>query len=193
MLKQFWKIMLCTLVLCTLFSSFASAASLESKKEELRNKTERTLIKLYQIKPSAEDIIENAPGYAVFNNTGFKLGILGSSHGRGMAVNNETDEEVYMKMQEFQAGLGLGIKEYAVIFVFGSEKLWRDFTTNGWEFGAQASASIDDGVNGESIDGALNVSPGIWMYQMTTKGLALELAVKGTNYFRDKSFYKNEK
>ena len=125
--------------------------------------------------------------YAVFNNTGFKLGILGSSHGRGMAVNNLTGEKVYMKMKEYQAGLGLGIKEYAIIFVFTDSDSLNSFVQKGWSFGAQATAVADDGISGGALEGAIHVDNGVWMYQMTTKGLAAELAVKGTNYYRDKN------
>jgi len=29
------------------------------------------------------------------------------------------------------------------------------------------------------------VAPGVWLYQLTDNGLALELTAKGTKYFRD--------
>ena len=187
------RIAVCVSLCLCLFTAVVSAASLEERKQELRDKTAATLTRLYQQEPQAQYVIENCAGYAVFNNTGVKLGLFGSAHGRGMAVNNATGEEVYMRMGEYQAGLGLGVKEYAVIFVFGYEEAWDDFVKSGWKFDGQATAAADDGVNGGSMEGALNIGDGIWMYQMTTKGLALELAVKGTEYYRDKSFYKENK
>ena len=186
--KHLGRITLCLLLLCTVFISAASAASIEERKTELRQKTTDTLQRLYQKQPSAQNAIERSAGYAVFNNTGFKLGILGSSHGRGMAINRQTGQEVFMRMQEYQAGFGLGVKEYAAIFVFGNEEVWDQFVNAGWKFGGDATASADDGVNGDSLQGSLIVAPGIWLYQMTTKGLALELAVRGTNYYRDHDF-----
>ena len=176
------------LMLCVLMVSVVSAASLEERKTELREKTVATLDKLYERQPSARNAIEQAAGYAVFNNTGYKLGLFGSSHGRGMAINNGSGQEVFMRMQEYQAGFGLGVKEYAAIFVFGNEEVWNQFVNAGWKFGGDATASADDGVNGDSLQGSLIVAPGIWLYQMTTKGLALELAVRGTNYYRDHDF-----
>ena len=189
MRNPFLKVAVCLFVLLTLIISTVSAASLEGKKRELRQKTLVTLDKLYQKQPSARSAIKNSAGYAVFNNTGFKLGVIGGAHGRGMAVNNQSGQEVFMKMKEFQAGLGLGIKEYALIFVFASQDAWESFVDNGWEFGGQATAAVKDGVNGDSMQGAISVTPEIWMYQMTTKGLALELAVKGTKYYKDSDFY----
>jgi hypothetical protein len=35
------------------------------------------------------------------------------------------------------------------------------------------------------MQGALAVSPGIWLYQITDAGLALELTANGTKYYKD--------
>jgi hypothetical protein len=35
------------------------------------------------------------------------------------------------------------------------------------------------------LAGAVSVMPGVWLYQMTDDGLALELTAKGTKYYRD--------
>jgi hypothetical protein len=60
------------------------------------------------------------------------------------------------------------------------------FIHSGWELGAQASgaakASEDRGL---SAEGALAVAPGVWVYQLTDAGLALELTAKGTKYYKD--------
>ena len=41
--------------------------------------------------------------------------------------------------------------------------------------------------SGEGLDlaGAVSVSPGVWLYQLTDEGIAAELTVKGTKYYRD--------
>ena len=31
----------------------------------------------------------------------------------------------------------------------------------------------------------MSVAPGVWLYQLTDKGLALELTAKGTKYYKD--------
>jgi hypothetical protein len=33
--------------------------------------------------------------------------------------------------------------------------------------------------------GAVSVSDGVWMYQLTDKGLAAEITAKSTKYFKD--------
>jgi hypothetical protein len=42
-----------------------------------------------------------------------------------------------------------------------------------------------------SRQGAASVSDGIWMYQMTDKGLALEITAKGTKYSKDDDLNKS--
>lgn len=185
MKRSIWQVCLCLVMLLTVFSSTVAAESGDKERQELRQKTADSLARLYQVQPGARNIIENSAGYAVFNNTGFKLGIFGSSHGRGMAINNETNREVFMKMNEMNIGLGLGIKEFCVIFVFEDQAGWNKFVDSGWEFGGDATAAVRDGVGGDSMQGALSVSSGVWMYQLTTKGLALEMSVKGTRYYKN--------
>ena len=57
----------------------------------------------------------------------------------------------------------------------------------------KAEMSATDGVNGDSFEGAIQVAPGIWVYQLTTKGLSMSLALKGTNYYRDKEMNGDKK
>ena len=46
-----------------------------------------------------------------------------------------------MKMLEVQAGLGMGVKKFKVIFVFDTQKAFDDFVNSGWEFGGETSAA----------------------------------------------------
>jgi hypothetical protein len=36
-----------------------------------------------------------------------------------------------------------------------------------------------------ALQGVLSASPGVWLYQFTDTGLALELTAKGTKYYKD--------
>jgi hypothetical protein len=38
---------------------------------------------------------------------------------------------------------------------------------------------------GAALQGAVSVAPGVWMYQLTDKGLALDLTGKGTKEYKD--------
>jgi lipid-binding SYLF domain-containing protein len=100
-------------------------------------------------------------------------------------VNNATKKRTYMKMVEIQAGLGIGVKKFRLVWVFEHQKDLDDFVESGWELGGQTTAAAQVSGEGESFQGAMSVSPGIWLYQLTDDGLALELTAKGTKYYRD--------
>ena len=159
--------------------------SKEAKQNEVKKKSQETLAKLYKVLPSAQKAVEGAAGYAVFSNFGMKLGLAGGGSGKGMAVDNQTKKTTYMKMVELQAGLGLGVKKFSVVWVFEKQDALNKFVDSGWELGGQSSAAAKTGDKGGSLAGAMSVSPGVWLYQLVDKGLALELTAKGTKYFKD--------
>lgn len=171
------------LILATAFAVFAE--SKEEKQAKARKKAAETLQKLYKQHPTAQAAIKKAVGYAVFNNGGAKILIAGGGRGTGIAVDNSTQKVTYMKMREIQAGLGMGVKKFSVIFVFETKKAFDDFIDGNWEFGGQTTAAAKTGSGGGSLQGAGVVSDGVWMYQMTDKGVALELTAKSTKYSKD--------
>lgn len=152
---------------------------------EIRTNTQKILERLYKAQPAAKTAVANGAGYAVFSNTGVKILFAGSGKGEGMAINNQTKKEIFMKMVELQAGLGFGVKKFSLIFVFDNDKVLDSFINSGWEFGGQATAAAKTGDKGAAMTGASSVSDGIWLYQMTDKGLAAEITVKSTKYYKD--------
>jgi len=159
----------------------------EKKRNDIRKLAKNTLERLYEMTPGAEEAIEDAAGYAVFNNFGLKIFIAGGGRGSGIAVDNSTGEEIFMNMLEVQAGLGMGVKKFSLVWVFETESALDHFVNSGWELGAQASAAakVNDDA-GAALQGAMAVAPGVWLYQLTDAGLALELTAKGTKYYKDK-------
>jgi lipid-binding SYLF domain-containing protein len=157
----------------------------EKEQKEIRTNTQKILQRLYKAQPAAKTAVEQGAGYAVFSNTGVKILFAGSGKGKGIAVNNKTSKETFMKMVELQAGLGMGVKKFSVIFVFDNDKVLNGFINSGWEFGGQATAAATTGEKGGSMAGATSVSNGVWMYQMTDKGLAAEITAKSTKYYKD--------
>ena len=74
-----------------------------------------TLQKLYDVHPSAQGAIQNAYGYAVFDNSDIQLGLIGGGSGNGLAIINSTGGEIFMKTGEGSVGIGLGVKNYKLI------------------------------------------------------------------------------
>jgi lipid-binding SYLF domain-containing protein len=157
----------------------------DKERTEIRKMAQEKLKNLYKVQPSAEDVVRRGYGYAVFSNTGVKILVAGSGKGKGLAVNNRTQQETFMKMFELQAGLGIGVKKFTLVFVFENEKAFNGFVTSGWEFGGQATAAAKTSDKGGATAGAVSVSDGVWLYQLTDKGLALELSLKSTKFSKD--------
>ena len=163
----------------------AWGASKAEKQKEVQKVSRETLARLYKAQPSAKKAVEGAAGYAVFSNFGMKIFVAGGGSGSGMAVDNKTKKATYMKMVEVQAGLGMGVKKFRVVFVFDTQKALNDFVNSGWEFGGQTTAAAKAGDQGAALTGAVSVAPGVWMYQLTDTGLAAEITGKGTKYYKD--------
>ena len=176
MKKRKWAFTL--LVSFFMISLVASPAGAASKKERARNDIRKMaqgiLERLYKAQPKAKKVVKNAAGYAVFSNFGMKIFLLGGGKGEGLAHNNRTGKDTFMKMVEIQGGLGLGIKKFAVIWVFGKEADFKKFIDTGVELGAQYTAAAKDAREGGSLAGAITICPGVLLYQLTDKGLALE-------------------
>jgi len=163
----------------------AWGASKADKQKEVQKVSRETLARLYKAQPSAKKAVEGAAGYAVFSNFGMKILVAGGGSGSGLAFDNKTKKATYMKMVEVQAGLGMGIKKFRVVFVFETQKALNDFVNSGWEFGGQTTAAAKSGDQGLALSGAVSVAPGVWMYQLTDTGLAAEITGKGTKYYKD--------
>jgi lipid-binding SYLF domain-containing protein len=181
------KSLLCLFTVAAMFGSApdVQAATKEAQRAEVRKVAQQTLARLYRLQPAARGAIEKSAGYATFSNFGMKLLVAGGGKGEGVAVNNTTKQETFMKMIEVQAGLGFGIKKFRLVWVFETPTAFDNFVNSGWELGAQTTAAAQLSGQGAWATGAMSISPGVWLYQLTDDGLALELTAKGTKYYKD--------
>jgi lipid-binding SYLF domain-containing protein len=152
---------------------------------QVREMAQDALSALYEIAPGARKVVERSAGYAVFSTFGVKLFFAGGTTGKGMVVNHRTGRQTFMKMVQVQGGLGFGVNQNRLIFVFTNEQALRNFINQGWEFGGQLNLSAMAGGQGGMFSGAAAVSPGVYLYQLTQTGLAATLTVGGTKFFKD--------
>ena len=142
----------------------------DKARSEVRKAAEAALAAVYKVQPDARKAVQAAAGYAAFSNFGVKILVAGTT---------------YMKMAEIQAGIGFGVKKFKLVWVFDTEAALDKFVNSGWEIGAQATASAKAGDKGAAYQGAVSVSPGVWLYQVSGDSLAVELTAKGTKYYKD--------
>lgn len=172
------------LAVILLAGGLASAGdSPDKKREKTRKMATAALEDLYKLQPTSREAIQKSAGYAVFNNVGTNLLLVSTARGAGLAVNSKTKQETFMKMISAGAGLGMGVKDYRVIFAFENEKALANFLNSGWSGSGQADAAAKTGKSGGAYSGAAMVEPGVWVYQITKKGLALQVTLQGTKYY----------
>lgn len=164
----------------------------EKKRKKTRKMSAQTLEELNKLQPTSKEAIQKAAGYAVFNNMGANVLLLSTARGAGIAVNNGTKQETFMKMISAGAGLGIGVKDYRVVFVFEEADALNRFLNSGWSGSAQTDAAAKVGKSGAAYSGAVEVDPGIWVYQITKNGLALQLTLQGTKYYKDGELNKQD-
>lgn len=163
----------------------SQAASAEEQRSEIRKMRKDTLAQLYKVHPAARANIQKAAGYAVFSNVGINLIFLSAAGGSGVAHDNRSGKDIYMKMVSGGIGIGLGVKDFRGIFVFSNRKAFRQFVDSGWEASAQADAAAKSGDKGGAAAGAITVAPGVELYQLTKNGLALQATIQGTKYYKN--------
>ena len=153
-------------------------------RQQVREMSQDALATLYEAAPGTRRVIDRAAGYAVFSTFGIKLFFAGGTTGKGMVVNQRTQRQTFMNMVQVQGGLGFGVNQNRLIFVFTNEQALRNFVNQGWEFGSQANLSAMAGGQGAQFSGAAAVSPGVYVYQLTNTGLSATITVSGTKYFK---------
>lgn len=155
----------------------------EQRQSILAMKNE-VLSELFRRKPDVEQQIASAPGYAVFSNANVNLVLASFGGGYGVARDNRSGEQTYMKMGEIGVGLGLGVKDFRLVFVFHDETAMRRFIDKGWSLGAQADAAAKASDKGVAAGGEISVD-NMTIYQLTESGLALQATIKGTHFWKD--------
>jgi lipid-binding SYLF domain-containing protein len=165
--------------------SSKEAKANSDKRAAIRKESQATLAKLYKAKPGAKAAVDKAAGYAAFDNFGMNLFVISTASGKGMVVDKASKKQTFMKMVSGGVGLGLGAKDFRVVFVFETKKGLTDFINSGWDADAHAEASAKAGQKGGAYEGAVSIAPGVWVYQITETGLALQATLQGTKYYKD--------
>ena len=162
-----------------------SGTTTAEKRTAVHTMRTETLAKLYELHPAARQEIRKAAGYGVFSNVGVNLILLSAGTGWGVVRDNATGKDVHMRMASGGIGLGLGAKDFRGVFVFTTKEALARFVEDGWDASGQADAAAKSGDKGDAYASAIDVAPGIKLYQITEHGLALQATIQGTKYWRD--------
>ena len=126
----------------------------------------------------------NCYGYAVFPTIGKGGFGIGGAHGSGRvyAHGAHTGDA---SMTQVTVGFQFGGQAYSMIVFFEDERAYKEFTSGGFEFGAQATAvAITAGASAQAATTGASASAGTSEKHTKTagayeKGMAVFTAVKG--------------
>lgn len=184
-MKQLMKLFALVLLLSLSACLAPQGDSPEQKRAAINNMHDETLAQLYQQRATARDVISKAAGYAVFSNVNAQYFIVGGGGGYGVAVDRSSGHKTYMKMVQGGLGLGLGVQDVRVVFVFHSARSYMNFVNKGWEFGGQADAAAKARDKGVAATGEVSIDSETSMYTMSESGLMAKVNLAGTKYWRD--------
>jgi lipid-binding SYLF domain-containing protein len=195
--------------LAVLAASCASprGATIEDKRSFVRKMRDRTLEQLYEASPEMRAKIAQAAGYAVFSNINFHLLAVSGGDGYGIAVDQRSGKETFMRVAAVGGGPGIAMRDFRTVFVFRDGEALDRFVESGWHFVAETGASAVSSDRGGSATALAHVSAGgdqaatmgaeatgaadaatgegVEVYQITQAGLALHAAMLGTRYAKD--------
>jgi len=182
------RILVPVFLLATLLAGCATtgAGTPAEQRESILVMQNQVLEELYRQKPDVRQQIASAPGYAVFSNANINLVLASFGGGYGVAKDNRSGKYTFMKMGEVGVGLGLGVKDFRLVFVFHDQAAMRRFIDKGWSLGAQADAAAKASDKGAAAGGEITVDD-MTIYQITESGLALQATIKGTHFWKDEA------
>lgn len=157
----------------------------EKERKEIQEARANALASLYEANPKAKQQIAQSRGYAVFSNMGVNLILLSTQRGGGVLRDNRSGKDTYMRMLSAGGGVGLGVKQFAAIFIFHTDAALDGFREDGWDFSAQADANLESADQGEGMETAATVMPGTTLYQITEAGVAAQVTLQGTKFWAD--------
>ena len=150
------------------------------KRATVRQQSTNMLNQLFATNPQLRTTISNAVGYATFSQVNVNLLLLSTANGYGMVVNNQTGKQTFMRMASLGYGVGAGIRDLRVIFVFTDTNVMNQFVNQGWQFGGQADMAA--AYQNKGVSASQNVNAGV-NYEDGTVALGgtTDLAAQGNS------------
>ena len=156
------------------------------KRASVRQMRDQTIRDLKAEQPAASGLLDKSVGYAAFTSIGTNLGFVSTARGYGVLRDKRSGGDTYMEMLSLGGGLGVGVKDFRVIFIFTDAEAMDRFVEQGLDFGGQAEAAAqtaeDEGIDLGAAENVEGVAAKVHVFQMTEAGLALQATLQGTQF-----------
>jgi lipid-binding SYLF domain-containing protein len=138
--------------------------STAEKKANIRKQRDEMLAQLYATNPDMKKVLKKAAGYATFKQVNVNLFLLATANGYGVVMDNKAGRDTFMRMASLGGGIGAGLKDVRVIFIFHDPQVMKQFVREGWQVGGQADAAAkyqDTGISAEqNVKGGVSFRDG---------------------------------
>ena len=161
----------------------ATGSTPEAKKTNARKDTTEALAEIYADHPGAKSAIARSKGYLVC--TGSDSYLFAASTGGGICTFHAGGKVDYYRFASLGAGVGIGFKKVAFLYVFQTNAAIKRFVEEGWDAGVRAEASArheDEG--GQAATNTSYDVDGVRIYQSAIWGAAAQATVQGYKFWR---------
>lgn len=138
---------------------------------------EESLAQLVKQSPEVQAALDAAKGYAVVQERGLKLPLIGGEAGWGVVVDKESGKRTYVKQRGFELGAGWGARVVRVISIFSTKEAVAAACDGGFEFSAGAEAGAKAGDVGGGVGGGASTGEGVTVYVLLENGAAATATV----------------
>lgn len=161
----------------------ATGSTPEAKKTNARKEAASALNEIYADHPSAKSAIANSKGYLVC--TGNDNYLFAAASGGGICTFHKGGKVDYYRFASLGAGVGIGFKKVAFLYVFQTDAALKRFLDGGWDAGARAEASARHKDEGGQLAANTSIDVnGVRIYQSAIWGAAAQATVQGYKFWR---------
>lgn len=165
-------------------------AQKEAKRRSLLKMADDTLKDFYAMDPGIKSKVEDAYGYAVFDDYIYNAVFYVAGQGSGVAFKNPKREPLYMLMLRAGTGPGVGYTKFRQLLIIKNETTYKEMTMVGLDVEASANATFKVGDYGGSqlYNGSFN--PYLEVYTITDAGIDLQANWGGVELLQDRGLNK---
>ncbi|MCL1094680.1 hypothetical protein [Shewanella kaireitica] len=138
---------ICALLLQACSTSI-SHNDIEKVRNEIQTNSKALIKELTEAYPELPNQLANATAYVTINMSNYGLSIVGGGTGIGALFDNEDGSIIYVDIQRFNFGLGLGYSNYEALVLFNSRADIDEFLSGSFEtvMSAEMHFQIDETV-----------------------------------------------
>ena len=160
----------------------------EEERQILLKMSDETLKEFYSLDPDLKEKVEQAYGYALFDDYIYNFVFYVAGHGSGVAykmTENGPSEPIYMIKLRAGTGPGIGYAKHRQLLIIENETTFDAMMSIGLDVQASANATVKIGDFGGSLLYGDSFNPYLDIYTITDAGLDIQANWGAVEYIKD--------